>query len=128
MKKQIVVLLMLLFTKTIIAQEKNEINSEINFQESTVTYLKFSVDTVDELKSINWKDVKEIFSENDKNKTIELEFEIKIPKTKKINKANFSYKAKGLTKNIDNLIKKSKKGIKGIIKMANNLNKHIDEN
>jgi len=85
--------------------------------EPNITSLTFSVNSADELKTINWKDIKEIFSSNSKNQKIELAFEFDLPKSK--NKMKGSFKIGGISKDIDSLIKRAKKLVKGMIKTIN---------
>ena len=111
MKK--LLLILFVFTFSIYqAQEKNV--AEVNFIESTVNSLKFSVDSPNEFKTINWKDIKEIFSENKKSDSISLGFELKkSPKRK----THYSFTIKGKSDDIDGIIKMSKKAIRVLNKI-----------
>jgi hypothetical protein len=85
--------------------------------EPNITSLMFSVDSMGELKTINWKDIKEIFSSNSKNQKIELAFEFDLAKSR--NTIKGSFKVGGESKDIDNLIKRAKKLVKGMVKIIN---------
>ena len=77
MKKIITILLISL--STIIYSQEDNTTAEI--KESNLTTLIFSVDSVKELKSINWNDVKEIFNENtNKKEKVVLGFKVRIKK------------------------------------------------
>lgn len=108
-------LLLILFAFTLsvsYAQEKND--AKISFTESTVNSLMFSVDSPNEFKTINWKDIKEIFSENKKIDSISLGFELK---KSPIRKTHYSFTIKGKSDDIDGLIKMSKKAIRVLNKI-----------
>ncbi len=111
-----------------IAQDGNKQDAEMHFENSKVNYLKFTVSSPEEFETINWKDVKEIVQENDEDDLVELEFEINVRETHTIKRADFSFRVKDITKNMEEIIKKSKKGIKGISRMANNIKTQINEN
>lgn len=73
--------------------------------------LQFEVDSVDELETIDWKDVKETFEENSPESSIFLKITVANKKKGKLKKS-FSYKVDGKAKDIDSLITRIKKGIK----------------
>ena len=83
-----------------------------------VTTLAFSVNSVKELKTINWDNIKEIF-ENNKNpdQKIELTFKVDLPESK--NKIKSSITFGGESGKIDDLILLAKKGVKGFIRIIN---------
>lgn len=83
-----------------------------------ITSLKFSVDTSNDLKTINWNGIKEIFNDTNDNQLIKLEFEIDLSKSK--NKMQASFKIQGKKETIDKLILRAKKGVKGMMKVINN--------
>ncbi|MDG2194944.1 MAG: hypothetical protein P8K77_08915 [Polaribacter sp.] len=85
---------------------------------AAVTSLKLSIDGSNDLKTINWNDIKEIFKDNNDDQLIQLELEIDLPKSK--NKIQGSFKMQGERKNIDRLLLRAKKGIKGLLKVINN--------
>ena len=84
----------------------------------TIHAMKFSVNSAEELQTINWKEIKDSFNDNNPEELIELAFEIDLPESK--NKFKSSFKVGGRTKDIDALIKKMKKGVKKIVKISSN--------
>lgn len=103
-------LLMLVFiscSANLFAQQKPIVTN------STVSSLKWKVDSKEELESIKWADVKKMFKDNVKTDTVSLAFEVKKSKRKNI-KSSYSFQVKGLTENIDRLITIAKKGIRKI--------------
>lgn len=106
MKK--LLLMLFVFTCSINYAQK-QADSEINSTKSTVHSLKFTVDDAEELKTINWDDIKEIFSKNSKQDSISLGFELK---SKSKNKTHYSFTIKGKTDDVDGLILLSKRAIK----------------
>ena len=106
--KHLTIVFALLFTSLFYAQEE-----KTDFKVNTIS---FEVDTVKELKNIDWKNVKEIFSLNTKNEDIEMSFALKQPNSK--HKFKSSIKVGGKSKNIDSLIILAKKGVKSIIKIS----------
>ncbi|WP_298884459.1 hypothetical protein [uncultured Polaribacter sp.] len=111
MKKLFLILFVFTYS-TFYAQEKPV--AEMHFIESSVKSLKFSVDSPEEFKTINWKDIKDIFSENKKTDTISIGFELN--KNAK-NKQQYSFTIKGISENVDGLISLSKKAIKTLNKL-----------
>ncbi len=120
--KKIATLLLLFFTLTLVSQQKNiEIKEDVNTKTNTkVTSLSFNVDDVKELEKINWAEIKTIFDSNADDEIIKLSFGINKKKATH-NKVKISgkFSVEGKTKDIDNLIKNLKKGIKGLIKIHN---------
>ncbi|KGL59561.1 MULTISPECIES: hypothetical protein [unclassified Polaribacter] len=84
----------------------------------TVHTIKYNVNSQEDLKGINWNDMKEIFKENKPEDLIEFAFEVDLPESK--NKFKSSMKVSGKTKNIDSLIHQMKKGAKAISKLVSN--------
>jgi hypothetical protein len=84
----------------------------------TIHTIKYAVSSQEELKAINWNDMKEIFKENKPEDLIEFVFEVDLPESK--NKFKSSMKVSGETKNIDSLIHQMKKGAKAISKLVSN--------
>ncbi len=111
--KNILLLLAVLTSSFYCAQDK-DINKEI----IKVTKMAIEANSAEELETIDWKDIKEVFAYNTKNEDIEMSFSLHFPKSK--NNIKSSIKVGGKSKNIDSLIVKAKKGIKAIIKLANN--------
>lgn len=115
--KQFFTITFLLFYFSIFSQESTfDISKED--KKFTVHSIKFSINSSEELKTINWNDTKETFKGNKPEDLIELAFEIDLPKSK--NKFKSSYKISGKTKNIDSLIKKIEKGVTSISKIISN--------
>jgi hypothetical protein len=102
----------------VLLKKKSKPNVTYNASILKVTNLTFSVDEVEELRSINWKDIKAIFEKNESDEKNELTFKINLPESK--NKIKGSITFGGKSKNIDELIKSAKKGIKGLIRIMNN--------
>ncbi|WP_439131082.1 hypothetical protein [Polaribacter sp.] len=111
--KKLLLLFAVLTSSFHFAQDK-DINQEI----IKVTKMSVEVDSAEELETIDWKDIKEVFAHNTKNEAIEMSFSLHYPKSK--NKIKSAIKVGGKSKNIDSLIVIAKKGIKAIIKLANN--------
>lgn len=112
--KKLTTVLLLLFTSILIAQHKSvAINESINTDtELKVTSISYKVDCVKELKNIDWDEVKTIFESNKDEELIKMSFGIDFKKSenKKVSIAG-KFSVEGKSKNIDDLIAKSKKGI-----------------
>lgn len=80
--------------------------------------MKFSVNSSEAFKTINWKEIKDSFKENKPEELIELTFEIDLPDSE--NKFKSTFTVAGKSKDIDSLIKKVKKGILTMSKIASN--------
>ena len=117
-----ILLLSALLLSTFSYSQKNEKPfAEFNTTDAKITGLTFSVDSAAELKSINWKDIKEVLSINKNPKhEVELVFEFDLPDSK--NKISGEFKIHGENRNLDKLISRAKKGVKGLIKIINNNN------
>lgn len=111
MKKLFLLLFLFAFS---IAKSQVKPDAELNFTNTTVHSLKFTVDAKEEFKMINWKDIKDIFSKNKNTDSISLAFELK--KNLK-SKSKYSFTVKGTSENIDGLISLSKKAIKTLNKI-----------
>ena len=87
----------------------------------TVESISIITDTVEELKTINWEDITSVFSDNKDEDTIEM----KIGFNHKKSKYNFksSVTISGKKEDMEEHIKKAKKAVKTIIKLANKHNK-----
>lgn len=83
----------------------------------SVTSLNFEVDSAKEFDTINWDDIKEIFSENKPDEKVSLSFKIKAPKSK--SKMRSEFKVTSKTKDLDKMIALARKSIKGIINRSN---------
>ena len=104
------------------AQETDETN------EISIKSLKIECDSTQELKTVNWDDIREVISMNKPNETIELELGVKYKHgTNTSIKGNFSFKISGEAKDVDHMIIRAKKGVKALEKMSNKINK-INEN
>mgnify|MGYP000241744622 CR=1 FL=1 len=110
MKKTIVLLAVLLST-LVYSQKENGIKKN-----TVLSAISYQVDTTEELKTIDWNNIKEVFSRNTKNEEIEMSFAVNYKKGKR----NFknSIKVGGKSEDIDSLIVLAKKGVKAIIKIA----------
>ncbi len=104
------------------SQDKNNTKTETSkvvFNEANVTELTLKSDEENDFKNINWKDIKDIFSENNKDQDIKITFigecETTLSdnfKNTKITMHKFSFSGK--SKDIDKLIREAKKMIKKI--------------
>tara|TARA_B110000091_G_C13800137_1_gene469814 strand:- start:1430 stop:1786 length:357 start_codon:yes stop_codon:yes gene_type:complete len=115
--KQFFTLTFLFLTFSILSQEatfKADKKDDV-FTAHNITY---TVNSLKELKSIDWKVTKDLFKENKPEALIELAFEIDLPDSETKFKSTFT--VGGKTKDIDSLIKKIKKGVKSIYKLASN--------
>ena len=120
--KKLTTVVLLLCTSILFAQHKNiAISESLNTDtEVKVTSMSYSVNSVKELETINWEEVKTIFESNKDDETINLSFAIKLKKSenKKVSISS-KFSVEGKSENIDDLIAKSKKGINGLIKLYN---------
>lgn len=108
--KKIITILLISLSSIIYSQEDN---TTAEIKESNVTTLIFSVDSVKELKSINWNDVKEIFNENtNKKEKIILGFKVKNNKKNSNLKYKHSFQVEGELTDLNETIKVVKKTIK----------------
>jgi hypothetical protein len=102
-------------SKNIVLEDNYNYNSQVK-----ITSLSYDVDSVTELEEIDWKEIKSIFNTNNEDDVIKLSFAInmKKQKNKKVKIAG-KFSVEGKTDNIEELIKKSKKGVNGLIKVYN---------
>lgn len=118
--KKVTTVFLLLCTSILIAQHKSvAINESINTNtEVKVTSMSYKVDSVKELENIDWDEVKTIFETNKDEELIKMSFGIDLKKTEnqKVSIAG-KFTVEGKSKNLDDLIAKSKKGINGLIKL-----------
>ncbi|QOD60268.1 hypothetical protein H9I45_13085 [Polaribacter haliotis] len=110
--KNFSVLLFLFCSLISFAQKDKSITSEIK-----VTSVSYTVDTIEELKTIDWKNIKEAFENNKPEEIIELNFGINLKESKY--KVKSSIKISGESRNLDSLFFKAKKGVKSLIKISN---------
>tara|TARA_R110002124_G_scaffold46919_4_gene140264 strand:- start:729 stop:1100 length:372 start_codon:yes stop_codon:yes gene_type:complete len=97
------------------AQEVKNTNKKGSVIQTKITSLTFSVNSSADFKSINWETTKELFAFNSTEQQIQLIFKFDLLNSK--NKMKGSFTVSGESKNIDNLIVKAKKGVKGLIKI-----------
>jgi hypothetical protein len=120
--KKLATLLLFFFASIATAQHKSvAINESINTDTDVkITSISYTVDSIKELKSINWDEIKSIFETNKEDEVIKMSFEINLKESegKKV-KVSGKFSVEGKSENIDDLIKKSKKGIDGLIKIYN---------
>ncbi|UAM98397.1 hypothetical protein K8354_00790 [Polaribacter litorisediminis] len=119
--KKVTTVFLLLCTSIVLAQHKSvAINESIKNTntEVKVTSMSYKVDSVKELKNIDWDEVKTIFETNKDEELIKMSFGIDLKKTEnqKVSIAG-KFTVEGKSKNLDDLIAKSKKGINGLIKL-----------
>ncbi len=114
------VLLIAFLVSTIgVSQVKKQPKQSSQSNGVKISSLAFSIETKEDYKTINWKDVKEIFSHNtNKEEEIEMTFKYALPNSKSNIKGEI--KVHGNVKDIDVLISKAKKGLKGLIKIVDN--------
>ena len=108
--KTIISLVLLLFVYTLSAQQINSKKSD-----TTISLIEISTDSLEELDNINWKDIKEIFSNNQAKDSMQIGFKIKNKKDKLTYTNAFSIKGK--TEDIDGTIKMAQKIISIIKKL-----------
>ncbi|WBX76059.1 hypothetical protein PG911_15665 [Tenacibaculum ovolyticum] len=106
--KKIINILLVCISGVISSQEN--IKTE-KIKESNINSLIFSVNTIKELKSINWNDIKDILNENrNKDKKIILGFNVK-------NNSMHGFEVKGSLSDLEETIKIAKKVIQVIEKL-----------
>jgi hypothetical protein len=83
---------------------------------SKVHSVSYTVDSVQELETIDWISIKEIFEDNKKTEIIKMSFGVNLKKSK----INFksAITVSGETKDIDSLIVKAKKAVNAIMKIS----------
>jgi hypothetical protein len=110
--KKIITILLISMSSIIFSQE-DVTTAEI--KDSNVNSLIFSVDSIEELKSINWDDIKDIFKKNtDKDKKVILGFNVKNDDKNSSRKFKHSFEAKGKLSDMEETIEMTKKMIKVI--------------
>ncbi|NVJ89867.1 MAG: hypothetical protein HWD82_10585 [Flavobacteriaceae bacterium] len=110
---RLIIALCFFITSNLIAQE-----SEIKFTNLNINALEFKIESVADIETLDWNDIKETFQNNDPESDITLKV-ILNQKKEENNKRSFSYKVDGKAKNIEDLIVKLKKGITIIKKITN---------
>jgi hypothetical protein len=88
-----------------------------------INALSFSVDSLQELGTIQWRDVKEAFQENNPESEISLEIKVKNKEVLFKNKLKYSYslKVQGKAREIDSLVSRMRKALKLLKKVTKNL-------
>lgn len=114
--KKLLPLLLCAFSLFIYGQEEKTNVEYHKNTETKVTSLKYTTSSVKELEAINWKDVKNIFKSNKEDEVIKMIFEIDLPVSK--DKFKGSTEISGKAKDIDSLIIRTKKILKGLIKIS----------
>ena len=115
-------LIALLITAFGFGQEKPQTLKQKKTNGVKISSLTFSVNSKEDYTSINWNDIKEIFNHNtNKSEKIEMSFKYELPNSK--NEMKGEIKVGGKLNNIDELISKAKKGLRGLIKIIDNNNK-----
>jgi hypothetical protein len=84
--------------------------------ETKVTSLKYSSNSIKDLETIDFGDIKSIFSSNKEDEVIKIIFEIDLKESK--NKFKSSITISGMTKELDSLIMRSKKRLNALIRIA----------
>jgi hypothetical protein len=96
-------------------EEKAKVASLRN-SAANVTSIKYSTNSMIELETINWKEVKSIFESNKEDEIITMSFAIDLKESK--NKFKSSITVSGESKHIDSLIIRSKKLVKAMINLS----------
>lgn len=113
--RKIITVLMMFISGFSFSQEEH---AAIYTNEENTTSLIFSVDSIEELKTIKWDDVKEIFNGNsNKEKKIVLGFKVKNDKKDSKLKFKHFFEVKGKLSDIDGSIELARKMIKVIEKI-----------
>lgn len=120
MKK--IILSSCLLLSTFIYSQKKEIIKSFNLNSVAI-----SVDSIQEIDTINWEVIKESFKENDPESDVFLKVAIKQIKNENV-KMSFSFKVEGKAANIDSLVLRLKKGVTKIKKVVAKLNNKIKKN
>ncbi|WP_405609378.1 hypothetical protein [Polaribacter sp. Asnod1-A03] len=119
-----IVLVICLFISSFIFSQTQDVNlNYINTNSVSV-----SVDSPEELQTINWDDIKSAFKDNDPESEISFEIKLKTKEKSKKDakvKYDYSFKSTSKAKDVDSLIVRMKKGVNYINKLANKIK---DEN
>lgn len=108
-----ITLVLFLFSTSIFFSQETKRTEKSNIKVTSISYM---VNNLDELENLDWKDVREVFKNNQDEEIIEMSFGVDFKKSKHNLKS--SIKVSGETKNLDSLIIKLKKGIKAILKIS----------
>ena len=113
--KKISTILFLLISGLLFSQSEAPIAT---LKESKIISLVYSVDSLEELKTINWDDVKEIFNRNEnKDESIVLGFKVKRDVNDSEPKFKHSVEVKGKMSDLEGTIEITRKMIKVIEKL-----------
>lgn len=115
MIRLILMLFLLILSQIGICQSENANLFKESEKKFSVDHLKYKVDSIEELLSINWEHVQQLFENNESNKLVSLELEVSIPNASDFPRDVYSFKASDYTINLDRLLNRSKKGMQGII-------------
>ena len=116
--KNLFVLLLFTISQLISAQEIYEVKET----RVKIQTLKIECESAKELANVNWTDIKEIIESNEPNDIVSLEFGYpKALMSKDKVKSSFNFKIKGKSKDVLNIIKRAKKGVKAISNIASKI-------
>ena len=112
------VLTILLLSASLFGFGQEEKTNEVYLRNSaaTITSIKYSTNSIKELETIDWKDVKSIFEYNEEDEIITMSFAIDLKESK--NKFKSSITVSGESKHIDSLIVRSKKIVKAMMNLS----------
>lgn len=109
-------LLLALFIITKLTGQEEVVTVQIN--DNNINSLVYTIDSVEELETINWDDIKEIFSENRGKDSITIGCRIKAkPLKDDCKKYVHSFRVKGTSEDIDGTINIAKRITKAIQKL-----------
>ncbi|WP_339659734.1 hypothetical protein [uncultured Polaribacter sp.] len=114
-----IIVVIFIFTSALVFSQDNIVDKNYTNTNS----ISIRVDSVKELETISWQDIKAAFVDNDPESMISLEIKVK-SEEKTADKSkyiyDFSYKSEGKSKEIDRLIAQMKKGLNFINKATKN--------
>ena len=116
--KTIVTLLTLFVAQSLFAQK-----IETPIEQFTVKSIKIECASAEELREIDWNSIEELLQLNDEEDIIELQFGLHNKKESKKVKGSFNFTVKGKKKDVYQIIKRAKKGVKGLKSMSNKIDK-----
>ena len=105
-----------LFTSLFMNAQDDIMSKAIKKTESSVTSLKYTVNSTEDIETFKWDEVKSFFENNKADQVIELGFKIDLKESK--NKFKGSFVVSGESKNIDSLTIKANKMLQGLIKIS----------
>ncbi|MDP5106624.1 MAG: hypothetical protein NWQ31_10705 [Polaribacter sp.] len=114
-----IIVVIFIFTSALVFSQDNIVDKNY----TNINSISISVDSVKELETISWQDIKAAFVDNDPESMISLEIKVK-SEEKTADKSkytyDFSYKSEGKSKEIDRLIAQMKKGLNFINRATKN--------